>query len=171
MKELETILKDHARRYGQMEPTDAVKLIYQNEFGGGHLIRDEAQCLSRLMAEYRDTPQVPGHLAESIGNGLVRVHLSHLDAQGYPPEDLGAAFIRSAARIQGNLDSFRKKLNLLRAMARENMLPFSASALEAYLAEYEKAGFPMVSHSGTYREAYHPAYRVVMESEIAFNRH
>ena len=52
MKELETILKDHARRYGQMEPTDAVKLIYQNEFGGGHLIRDEESCRNYLYREY-----------------------------------------------------------------------------------------------------------------------
>ena len=36
MDALEQILQDHARKYPKMEPTDAVKLIYQNEFGGGH---------------------------------------------------------------------------------------------------------------------------------------
>ena len=45
MEELEKILQDHAKRYPQMEPTDGVKLIYQNEFGGGHLIKDENACL------------------------------------------------------------------------------------------------------------------------------
>ena len=39
MFELEAILKIHVKRYPLMQPTDAVKLIYQNEFGGGHLIR------------------------------------------------------------------------------------------------------------------------------------
>ena len=37
MEELERILREHAERYPLMQPTDAVKLIYQNEFGGGHL--------------------------------------------------------------------------------------------------------------------------------------
>lgn len=48
MKELETILRDHASRYPRMEPTDAVKLVYQNEFGGGHLIRNPESCLEAL---------------------------------------------------------------------------------------------------------------------------
>ena len=40
MFELERILRQHADSYPLLQPTDAVKLIYQNEFGGGHLIRD-----------------------------------------------------------------------------------------------------------------------------------
>ena len=52
MEELEKTLREQGKRYPQMECTDAVKLIYQNEFGGGHLIRDEAACLSYLRREY-----------------------------------------------------------------------------------------------------------------------
>ena len=40
MEELRAILIAHAKRYPLIQPTDAVKLIYQNEFGGGHLIRE-----------------------------------------------------------------------------------------------------------------------------------
>ena len=46
MDDLKQILISHAARYPLMEPTDAVKLIYQNEFGGGHLIRDTEACLN-----------------------------------------------------------------------------------------------------------------------------
>ena len=46
MEELRAILLAHAKRYPLMQPQDAVKLIYQNEFGGGHLIRDEEACLT-----------------------------------------------------------------------------------------------------------------------------
>ena len=52
MEELRAILIAHARRYPLMQPRDAVKLIYQNEFGGGHLIRDEEACLNYLRREY-----------------------------------------------------------------------------------------------------------------------
>ena len=77
MEELKSILIAYARRYPLMQPTDAVKLIYQNELGGGHLIRDEEACLNYLRKEYETVekdPTMPLH--EDIGNGIVRVNLS-----------------------------------------------------------------------------------------------
>ena len=77
MEELEQILREHAKRYPLMQPTDAIKLIYQNEFGGGHLIRDEEACLNYLRREYTSVakdPTVP--LYEDIGNGIIRVNLA-----------------------------------------------------------------------------------------------
>ena len=160
---MKSILLDHTRRYPKMEPTDAVKLLYQSEFGGGHLIRDENACLTCLLEEYRATPQrrdVP--LTEDIGGGIVRINLAALDANKVTPEQLGQAFLRSAAQIRGSMASFREKLSLLQAMTAEGAMPFSRNLLDAYLADYEAAGFPPVSHSETYRENYHPAYRVVI---------
>ena len=51
MEELRSILLAHVRRYPAMAPQDGVKLVYQNEFGGGHLVADPAQSLERLRAE------------------------------------------------------------------------------------------------------------------------
>ena len=42
-----------------------------------------------------------------------------------------------------------------------NLLPFSIKELNEYLLEYEKVNYPMVSHSLTYKENYHPSYRVI----------
>ena len=168
MDDLRAILLTHASRYPAMEPTDAVKLLYQNEFGGGHLIRDEAQCLGYLRSEYARTPQRPDiPLAEDIGNNMVRVHLAGLDAHGYPVDQLGSDFIRSAQNQTGSLPSFLSKLALLRQLAKEDLLPFSSDALKQYLADYEKAGYPMVSHSAQYRSAYSPAYRVIHRSYLS----
>ena len=47
MQELERILKDHAARYPQMEAVDYLKLVYQNEFGGGHLVPEGEQTEQR----------------------------------------------------------------------------------------------------------------------------
>ena len=33
------VLRQHMRRYPAMEPTDAVKLLYQNEFAGGDVYK------------------------------------------------------------------------------------------------------------------------------------
>ena len=162
-----SILLAHARRYPQMEPTDAVKLLYQSEFGGGHLIRDEQACLNRLLEEYRATPQrrdIP--LTEDIGGGIVRVNLAALDANGVTPEQLGQIFLRSAAQVRGTMTAFREKLALLQELATAGAMPFSRDALDAYLADYEAAGFPPVSHSETYRKHYQPAYRIAAKAEI-----
>lgn len=167
---MKSILLAHARKYPLMEPTDAVKLLYQSEFGGGHLIRNEAACLDFLRREYASvcqTQDIP--LSEDIGNNMVRVNLGALDAAGLSLEALGEAFLRSAVLCQGTMDSFRKKLALLAELTDAGQMPFSPDALKAYLSEYENAGFSPVSHSEAYRAAYHPAYRIVKRSLLIQN--
>lgn len=162
MEELEQILRSHSMRYPQMQPADAVKLIYQNEFGGGHLIRDEEAALRYLNQEYEAVEKdltVPR--CEEIGNGIVRVYLAALT----PGELkwLGQEFIRSAKNHQGELQHFVKKLAVLRTLTEQGIFSFSSAQLVDYLAQYEKAGYPMVSHSEVYRKAYNPAYRIILD--------
>lgn len=161
MEELRAILIAHAKRYPLMQPTDAVKLIYQNEFGGGHLIRDEEACLNYLRREYTSVakdPTVP--LYEDIGNGIIRVNLAAVKPEDL--EQLGRAFIDSAAKHKGTMDRFLNKLEVLRKLANEGVFNFDTNALNAYLSEYEAAGYPAVSHSPEYRQAYKPAYRIIL---------
>ena len=162
MQTLEQILRHHARKYPQMQPTDAEKLIYQNVFGGGHLIRDPAACRCALRHEYEDTPQVPHvPLLEDIGNGMVRVMLSAIEDSGYSIEQLGYDFVRSAREHTGSMNGFLLKLDILRKVTASGAFGFSSEDLEKYLDDYQRAGYPMVSHSEQYRQVYKPAYRIV----------
>ena len=162
MEELQNILLAQAARYPLMQPTDAVKLIYQNEFGGGHLIRDEEACLAYLRREYAATEKDPAcPLQEDIGNGLVRVNLAAV-APGQL-EELGLQFIRSAAAHQGTRERFLEKLALLETLTDHGVFSFDRSRLAAYLKAYARQGYPAVSHSEVYRQAYRPAYRVVLK--------
>lgn len=158
---LTEILLAHARKYPLMQPRDAVKLLYQGCFGGGHLISDEAACLEFLRREYAAKPQTDDTLLEDIGRGMVRIHLSALDAHGYTAEQLGQDFIRSANSVTGSMDGFLESLSLLGALTHAGKMPFSEEALRSYLHEYAAAGYPAISHSQIYRDAYHPAYRVM----------
>ena len=163
MEELRAILIAHAKRYPLMQPTDAVKLIYQNEFGGGHLIRDEEACLNYLRQEYASVEKdssVP--LYEDIGNGIVRVNLAAVKEEDL--EQLGQDFIASAVKHKGTLDSFLNKLKVLEMLTAEGVFPFDTNALSAYLYEYKAAGYPAVSHSPEYRQAYNPAYRIIRKA-------
>lgn len=160
MEELQKVLREHAKRYPLMQPRDAVKLIYQNEFGGGHLIRDEQACLNYLRREYADLEKDPTTpLYEDIGNGIIRVNLAALREEDL--EQLGKAFIDSAAKHKGTLDSFLNKLEVLRTLTAEGVFAFDLDALNSYLSEYEAARYPAVSHSEQYRQAYKPAYRII----------
>ena len=171
MEELRAILIAHAKRYPLMQPTDAVKLIYQNEFGGGHLIRDEEACLNYLRREYADLEKDPSaQLYEEIGNGIVRVNLAAVK-----PNDLGQIgrdFIRSAAEHAGTMDSFLQKLDVLRKLTLEDTFSFDSQKLENYSFEYGNQNYPIVSHSEAYREEYRPAYRIILnkKSGVALNR-
>lgn len=150
MEELEQILLAHAKRYPQMQPTDAVKLIYQNEFGGGHLIRDVQACLNYLRREYESIEKdAAAPLYECIGNGIVRVNLAAVKEADL--ERLGQAFIRSAAEHKGNLNSFQEKLTVLCAVTAKGAFSFGTEVLQRYLTNMRKQAFrrsPTVRSTG-----------------------
>ena len=157
--DLSDILKAHAAQYPKMQPQDAVKLIYQNEFGAGHLIQNEEMALQYLRKEYdvvrKDTA---GIREESIGNGISRIYLASLTREDL--RKLGQDFLHCAKIHTGSQERFVQRLTLLRGLTEQGIFAFSLEQLDAYLLEYEKAGYPMVSHSEIYRNAYKPAYRI-----------
>lgn len=164
MIELKTILKDHAEKYPLMMPCDAVKLIYQNEFGGGHLIFDSVQSLNYLMAEYQTVVQLKDKpLYEHIGNGIIRVNIAALDSNNLSIQKLNELFVQSSAIVKGSINAFMVKLNILAEIVKMGVFSFNEQVLDSYLKEYVEKGCPAVSHSKEYKQAYKPAYRVVIE--------
>lgn len=160
--ELLKVLRCHASRYPAMQPCDIVKLIYQNEFGGGHLIRSKSDSLRRIHDEYARVVHddlLP--LREYIGNDVYRVNLAAINTGFYSLEQLNDDFVASSLR-KGNIKSFISKLELLREHFNELSVSFGAGDLEEYLSAYAADGYPMVSHSAKYNELYHPAYRIVI---------
>ena len=164
-QELYQILIDHAKRYPLMEPCDAVKLIFQNEFGGEHLLCEPNATLAWLRAERAATPYDPDVPAvEDIGNGMVRVALAALEFTDETLRTLNRDFFRSAQIHVGRRKTFLSKLDILRRLTEETVFAFTRQELEAYLERYISAGCCPLSHSPTYRAAYRPAYRVVKRS-------
>ncbi|NLX63290.1 MAG: hypothetical protein GX022_00705 [Clostridiaceae bacterium] len=167
MNDLLKILTQHALKYPLMEPADAVKLIYQNEFGSGHFISDKEASLIRLQNEYQTVIQkadIP--LLEDIGNGIARVNLAALDINGLTVELLNDIFVASSGNLHRTKNSFIRKLNILKKLTREGLFKFDIHSLQTYLNEYISLDYPPVSHSRIYREAYKPAYRVICKSLI-----
>lgn len=165
MIELREIMRQHAKKYPLMQPCDAVKLVYQNEFGGGHLVTDKEQSLVYLSNEYDSISQendMP--LFDDIGNGIVRVHIASMDSYNLSIEKLNEIFVLSSGSIHGTSESFIKKLDVLEEETGHGIFSFSLDELKHYLQEYIDAGIKPVSHSTEYKKAYKPAYRVVSKS-------
>lgn len=173
MKELVRIIEQHLLRYPALEIQDLVKLIYQQEFGGGHMIADPQRSLQRLRQELlqieseeaaRDGSAAllyhPPQRLEPIGNGIVRLHLNIQDQALPDAEAINRLFVQSAAEISGSVEGFERKLQVL-APQNFALFPFSAAAIADYLHSYQQQGYPAVSHSEGYRRRYRPHYRII----------
>lgn len=156
------LLRKQYELYPRLQIQDAVKLLYQNEFGPGHMLASEADSLLRLQAECsglnacREMP-----VFEDIGNGLCRLHLAALKDTGISLTTVNRFFVHTANSFAGNVDSFEEKLTVFGRCCREKLLPFAEAAAAAWVRDYQQQGYPAVSHSNIFRETYAPAYRVV----------
>jgi hypothetical protein len=152
---MKNILLEHKERYPMMQARDFLKLLYQSEFGGGHLIADPAAALNYLKSESDAVQTAPARQFEEIGSGLMRMYLP---AKGIRPETALGLFMETCTP-RGSMESLSEKLDLL-----NEMFPEMSGEIEAYRA----AGCPAQRHSEIYRRHYAPAYRLVPESAEKF---
>lgn len=158
MNTIHKLIQTHLTKYPLMEAVDMAKLLYQNELGPGHMILNETESLQRLTAEWEKLPHsLSGPFAESIGNRLTRIYLNTLKRKELPL--LNAMFCQTANHVQGNKERLIQNLDSL-----SSYFPDA----KKFLSEYKEKGYPPISHSTAYRQAYHPAYRVVMQSHATF---
>ncbi len=143
------VLLEHYKKYPLMETKDFVKLLFQRHFGPGHLIRDEQESLKRIEAEGRGTGE-----CESLGGAYARLPLGHLS------DELTNKLFLASAGDPGEADktAFQTDLRKLRTLITEQQIPGDL----AWLEQYEAEGYPQPRHSDQYRNAYKPAYRVIL---------
>jgi dephospho-CoA kinase len=159
---MKQIMLAHLRKFPLMQAADMVKLLYQSEFAGGHLIADTAESLDRIEAECTVSRSLAIEDAfEDIGGGLCRLYLGAMPALGLRPETVNRLFVATANVANGSMLRLDGKLKMLLECCQNGTLPFDAKHTEAYLREYRALGCPPVSHSAQYRSAYAPAYRVI----------
>ena len=162
MSILKNILPLHTGRYPGMEVRDCVKLLYQSEFGPGHMVA-EGNALRYLKEELqtaREEGYAPPYAVEAIGGGLCRYHLAPARLTEADLPLLGRCFVLSA-RPRGSRQGLWQKLGEMMGMTCSGLLPFDPGEVEEFLAEYDQAGCPAIHHSEAFNAAYHPHYRVI----------
>lgn len=162
------ILKEHQTAHPDMQIQDVAKLLYQSEFGGGHMITDSEKSLKWIQNEFAALD--PGILdtiprTENIGDGVYRIYLSNLK-HGLRSEVLNEMFVRSANNKKGSVEGLEAKIEQFLLACHEQKLSFSETEAVSFFEHWKEQEYPAISHSETYRQAYHPAYRVVTESYL-----
>ncbi len=157
------ILLLHAKTYPAMKAEDGVKLCYQSEFGGGHLLPSREACLESIREERASAallhPNSP--LLEVIGGGLLRLHLNAWEANSLRSETIAGLFPAVSDEKRGTQNGFIEKVSILQELTGAGLMPFSPVELDAFWKGYQQAGCPLCRHSEDYRRTYHPAYRLV----------
>ncbi len=154
----EYILKEY-NLHPQAQVQDFIKLIFQSEFGPGHLIADPQYAYNRLITEWESVKDLPREDAQEIGGGYVRLCLKGIDRRQL--EKINTAFVTSANRKTGNEKGFTEKIDLLLDMIEKGRLPFDYNQSRQAVEEYMAEGIKPTSHTKIYHRHYTPAYRVI----------
>jgi uridine kinase/thiamine transporter ThiT len=168
--ELVAVLSRQTKLYPEAAAVDYLKLLYQNEFGSGHLITDRVKSMKLLTEEAEALLPSSGNseeeegkedAVEPIGNGLCRLHLRVINQSGLSINTLHRLFELSAMRLRGTDEGFLKKVSLLSNLCRDRVLKIRQSAVKKAVSNWKTAGGGLFRHSDTFRKNYAPAYRVV----------
>ena len=117
----------------------------------------------KLLSHRIDEPAIDPISADEK---IVRVNLSPYLAGGGNMDILLAGFIRTAKEYKGTEAQLKRYWQYTEEMSDEGALGFEINEMENFFAEMEKKGFPAIHHSKAYKDAYQPAYRVVLQEYL-----
>jgi uridine kinase/riboflavin transporter FmnP len=162
-EEIKGLVKKQLELYPKAEAVDLLKVLYQNEFGPGHLITNPLKNLQLLEKEAWDLTDKSSNEnpVEPIGNGLCRLHLRALSSKGLDVNTLAKFFALSAVRLRGNRARFLQKVHVLEELCRDKKVKMKETQVKEALTKWEQDGGGLFRHSEIFRTTYAPAYRVV----------
>ena len=160
------IIEQHIKQYPKIQARDVLKLLYQSEYGVGHLISSEGDSLRYLQEELcmelpvlcEDRPYI-----EEIGNGYVRVYLQAIKDGKISETTFHWMFLKSAEGKPGSKEIFLEKVQEVAKLCEQ----YSINIMEE-LGKWDSENESPFRHSEVYREAYRPAYRVMRKEYIRF---
>ena len=152
-EEMKSIIRAQQKRRPLMNEDDIVKLAFQGMLGVGHLVASEESALERLHAEMDGLePDENEPLTERVSPEWFRLNLRAAKAKGISEADIVYMLCQSAKK---------KPLNFTRQNVFNFCVKLDGSDRMKAAAQRVLDENWIPSHSGQYRDAYHPAYRVL----------
>ncbi|MFH1455485.1 MAG: hypothetical protein ABIF40_00880 [archaeon] len=160
---MKQVIVDQLRLHPKLQIQDVYKLLYQAEFGPGHMIKNEQKAWEMFDEEYETTYDNGLHLPleENISENFCRVNLwPH--KQGYHDKvHLFEMFLETARISEGLLVNFKNSLNDFRELNLKFPMFDWVSVLSFYENFAVKGNYPAVRHSEEYKKINVSAYRVI----------
>ena len=161
MSEIKENLRKYLEAHPQATEEDVVKFVFQAFLGVGHLVSSADAIQKRLENEMAQNPADDTEPeTEDLSSRWVRLNLRPAKARGIAPEELAKRVYRSAQYsvpyTRQDMADFCKALDLP---------DMDKDKIEEEVNELLKGSF-LPSHSQQYREAYKPAYVVLLREEI-----
>ena len=160
------IVLAHLKRYPLMEIQDLYKLAYQAALGAEHAAATLDANNNYLMQELSglvEGPIEPPVDPISPDGRILRVHLRPFILAGGNPLRLSQAFHDSSRAYHGTEDLLKTYWLEAQHLAESEEIPMDLKEMEQYFTDRQAGEFQPVHHSKAYREAYKPAYRVVLK--------
>lgn len=152
-------IKEQCRTYPALQIQDLLKAFHQSVFGCGHFVSDKA--LGFLYDELSNVTESDCPDIEALDGDYSRVYLSYILRHGLSAETLFRLFVMSSEKPCGDTLILEEKLSILLELAKSNQIPFSYQETKTAIDKWKSNNYPACRHSGAYRNAYSPAYRVI----------
>ncbi len=160
-EEMKRCLTVQKKRYPLMNEEDIVKFAFQGMLGVGHLIRSEEDAAKRLQEEMNGLePNTEEPYIETISPDWVRMNLRAAKARGVTEADIAYMLCQSAQ----HKPLFFTRQDVYNFCVRLDDSERMKQAAAKILNEHWLPG-----HSQQYRDAYHPAYRVLHKNCMSFS--
>lgn len=154
-------------KYPSSTVQDICKALYQSCFGCGHFVDDVHACKERIISEYTSLQPCTSFSIEPLDGNYVRLYLSILD-EGMSADTLASLFSRSARKEPYAIVVLEEKLTVLKQMITDGKTPFDQNASLAWIQDWKDGTYLPISHSASYRNTYHPAYRVIHKDYVPY---
>ena len=143
-----------------MQAEDTVKFVFQAMLGVGHLLSDRESVTRSVALEMSSLTADPAEpLFDILSPAWCRLNLRRAMAEDIPPAVIAGMMLASVHDLPFTRQDVQA---CCRRIAGSGEFPLTDEALTDMIPD----GHWLPSHSQAYREAYHPAYRVVSANWI-----
>lgn len=159
-------LKQQIQLHPSMQIQDLIKMCHQAVFGVEHMLEDIEAARSYFYAEYQSTPasfSIP--LYEPISEDFCRINLAAWKARELDSDELFDLFVASSRfHVPGTRTDLNNCAKSAEKLIEKGLFSFTLTDWRSTYVAYKNNGMLPVHHSELYRQAEHPAYRLVHKS-------
>ena len=157
----------HFKTYPQLRIEDIFKFLYQSAFGCEHLLPEPEAAAEFIRKEAAGMAEHSGALIEALDGPYCRVSLDYV-RQGLAPDTLAKLLFLSAVHEPTGKAALAEKLQCAKDLVFDGALPFTPQEFLDAVTQWEARGCPPLHHSETFRQNYHPAYRLIGAQYVPF---